>query len=439
MHISENAIRRPVTVIVLTAALLVLGGVSFTRLKLDFLPQVDFPFVGVQVPYPNAVPAQVERDITRPIEEILSTLGGVKETFSYSSADGAFVGVEFEFGRNIDVLRMEVKERMEKVRPLLPADILPYDIFTFNSNDIPILVGRISSRGTDLSNSYDLLERRVINPISRVEGVGRVVVDGIAPKDVTIYLLLDQILAHSVDVSRLFQLLERNNIDLTLGDVRNGQNRMAVRALGQIRSIDELEVMQVNDAGVRLSDVAEIVYAEPVPNYYRRINGESAIAFEIQKASGANIVDVSRRVEHVLENIRQDPALAGVDVVLFFDQADEITASLKGLLQSGLFGSLLAIAILLVFLRNFRSTAMVGAAIPISVVGACVYLFLANRTLNVLTMMGLMLAVGMLVDNAIVVLESIHRRQEKGEAPRSAAERIRRTASGMSRSTPDPL
>ena len=195
MHISENAIRRPVTVIVLTAALLVLGGVSFTRLKLDFLPQVDFPFVGVQVPYPNAVPAQVERDITRPIEEILSTLGGVKETFSYSSADGAFVGVEFEFGRNIDVLRMEVKERMEKVRPLLPADILPYDIFTFNSNDIPILVGRISSRGTDLSNSYDLLERRVINPISRVEGVGRVVVDGIAPKDVTIYLLLDQILA----------------------------------------------------------------------------------------------------------------------------------------------------------------------------------------------------------------------------------------------------
>ncbi|MCB9463387.1 MAG: efflux RND transporter permease subunit [Candidatus Eisenbacteria bacterium] len=423
MHISENAIRRPVTVIVLTAALLVLGGVSFTRLKLDFLPQVDFPFVGVQVPYPNAVPAQVERDITRPIEEILSTLGGVKETFSYSSADGAFVGVEFEFGRNIDVLRMEVKERMEKVRPLLPADILPYDIFTFNSNDIPILVGRISSRGTDLSNSYDLLERRVINPISRVEGVGRVVVDGIAPKDVTIYLLLDQILAHSVDVSRLFQLLERNNIDLTLGDVRNGQNRMAVRALGQIRSIDELEVMQVNDAGVRLSDVAEIVYAEPVPNYYRRINGESAIAFEIQKASGANIVDVSRRVEHVLEDIRQDPALAGVDVVLFFDQADEITASLKGLLQSGLFGSLLAIAILLVFLRNFRSTAVVGAAIPISVVGACVYLFLANRTLNVLTMMGLMLAVGMLVDNAIVVLESIHRRQEKGEAPRSAAER----------------
>ena len=243
MRISENAIRRPVTVIVLTAALLVLGGVSFTRLKLDFLPQVDFPFVGVQVPYPNAVPAQVERDITRPIEEILSTLGGVKETFSYSSADGAFVGVEFEFGRNIDVLRMEVKERMEKVRPLLPADILPYDIFTFNSNDIPILVGRISSRGTDLSNSYDLLERRVINPISRVEGVGRVVVDGIAPKDVTIYLLLDQILAHSVDVSRLFQLLERNNIDLTLGDVRDGQNRMAVRALGQIRSIDELEVM----------------------------------------------------------------------------------------------------------------------------------------------------------------------------------------------------
>lgn len=423
MRIFETAIHRPVTVLVATLALVVLGTVAFTRLRLDFLPQVDFPFVGVQVPYPNASPAQVERDIARPVEEVLATLGGVKEIFAYSSEDGAFVGVEFEFGRNIDILRTEVKERMEKVRPLLPSDVLPYSIFTFNSNDIPILVGRISSRGTDLANSYDLLERRVIDPLSRVEGVGQVVVDGIARKDVTIYLLLDEILAHSVDVSRLFQLLERNNVDLTLGEIRDGQRRLALRALGQIRSIEELQEMRVNDAGVRLRDVAEIVYAEPIPNYYRRINGEPAIAFEIQKASGANIVEVSRRVESVLAGIREDPALAGVDVVLFFDQADEITASLRGLLQSGLFGSLLAIAILYAFLRNLRATLIVGTAIPISVIGTCVYLFLAGRTLNVLSMMGLMLAVGMLVDNAIVVLESIHRRTELGDPPPEAARR----------------
>ncbi len=423
MSLSDTAIRRPVTVIVMTAALLVLGGVSGSRLKLDFLPQVDFPFIGVFVPYPNAVPAQVEREITRPVEEILSTLGGVNEIFSYSDDDGAFVGVEFAFGRNIDVLRMEVKDRMEKVAPLLPADVLPYSLMTFNSNDIPILVGRISSKGMDLSGSYDLLERRVITPISRVEGVGQVMVDGIARKEVVIYLQFDKILEHSVDVSRLFRLLEGNNIDLTLGEVRDGQSRMSVRALGQFRDVESVRNLQITETGIVLDDVADIVYAEPLPNYYRRINGESAIAFEIQKASGANIVEVSRRVNDVLDEIGKDPALDGVDVVLFFDQADEITNSLSSLLESGLFGSLLAVGILLVFLRNVRSTAIVGMAIPISVIGTCTYLYLSGSTLNVLTMMGLMLAVGMLVDNAIVVLESIHHRQERGEAPMEAAQR----------------
>ena len=128
----EISLRRPVSVLVMTAALLVLGFVSVTRLKLDFLPQIDFPFLGIFVPYPNAVPAQVEKEIARPIEEILATLGGVKRLESYSGADGAFVGVEFEFDRNVDVLRMEVKDRMEKVRPQLPTDVRDSQIFTFN-------------------------------------------------------------------------------------------------------------------------------------------------------------------------------------------------------------------------------------------------------------------------------------------------------------------
>src|SRR5690606_35615559 len=362
------SLRRPVSVLVATAALLVLGLVSVTRLKLDFLPQMDFPFLGIWVPYPNAVPAQVEKEIARPIEEILATLGGVKRLQSYSGADGAWVGVEFEFDRNIDVLRMEVKDRMEKVRPQLPSDLRDYQIFTFNSSDIPILVGRISSRGTDLSSSYDLLERRILNPLRRVEGVGRVVVDGIAPKDITIYLSLDKILAHSVDVSEVFRQLQGNNVDLSVGAVRQGSQQVAVRALGQLRSLEDLKNLRVNEAGVTLADIAEIVYAEPVPEYYRRLNGEAAIAFEIQKASGANIVEVSRRVNAVMDEIRQDPALSGVDVVLFFDQADQIKNSLRGLLESGLIGSLLAVGILLVFLRNFRATMVVSIAIPFCVV-----------------------------------------------------------------------
>ena len=421
LKLSDHALSRPVTVLVCTAALLVLGSVSVTRLKLDFLPQIDFPFIGVFVPYPNAVPAQVEKEIARPVEEIMATLGDVKELESYSDEDGAFIGVEFEFGRNIDVLRMEVKDRMEKVRPQLPADILDYNIFTFNSNDIPILVGRISAKGRDLSDSYDLLERRIINPLRRVDGVGRVTVDGVAPKDYTIYLNLEKIIEHSVDVENLFRLLNGNNIDLSVGQVRDGQQRVSVRALGQFRTREDIENLRVTETGLRLADVADIVYSEPPPSYRRRINGEPAIAFEIQKASGANIVEVSDRVNAVLDEIQRDPALDGVDVVLFFDQADQIKNSLAGLLQSGLIGSVLAIGILLFFLRKVRATLIVSLAIPISVIATSVFLFLTGRSLNVLTMMGLMLAVGMLVDNAIVVLESIHRRQERGEDAKSAS------------------
>jgi len=420
MSLSDFSIRRPVTVLVLSAALMLLGAVSVTRLKLDFLPQMDFPFIGVFAPYPNAIPSQVEEEIARPIEEVLATLGNVREIFSESDEQGAFVGVQFEFGRSIDILRMEVREKLDQVRPDLPADLEDYFIFTFNSNDIPILVGRISAQGRDLSNSFDLLERRVLNPIRRVEGVGRVQVDGIAPKQLTIYLLMEKLLAHRVDVDRLFRRLNANNVDLSVGKVQDGKQRVTVRTLGQFRTFEDVEELEVG-AGVRLRDIAEIVYAEPLPEYRRRLNGEPAIAFEVQKASGANIVDVSRRVHRVLDEIRHDPALEGVEVILFFDQADDIQRSLRDLLESGLVGSLLSVAVLFAFLRRLRTTLIVSIAIPFSVLATCVFLFLSGRSLNLLTMMGLMLAVGMLVDNAIVVLEAIIRRRERGDSALEAA------------------
>jgi len=421
MALSDFSLRRPVTILVVLAAVVVLGAVSLTRLKLDFLPKVDWPFVGVQLPYPNAVPAQVEREIARPVEEVMATLGDVKSLRSYSDRDGAFVGVEFDFGRDIDVLRLEVKERMEQVRPLLPADLEDYFIFTFNTTDIPVMEGRISAPGRDLAGSYELLERRIIAPLQRIAGVGQVVVDGISAKDVTVYLLLDKIIAHGVDVGQLFQTLNASNMDLSLGRVQDGRQRISVRSLGQFRSLDEIRNLPVNAAGIRLADIAEVVYAEPAPNYYRHLNGEPAIAFEIKKASGANIVDVSKRVHAELARIEADPTLAGIDVIVWFDQGENIQQSLKDLLTSGLVGSLLAVGILLVFLRRLLTTLVAAIAIPVSVIATCAFLYLSQRSLNVLTMMGLMLAVGMLVDNAIVVLESVYRRQEKGEAPRAAA------------------
>ncbi|MBK8232219.1 MAG: efflux RND transporter permease subunit [Candidatus Eisenbacteria bacterium] len=420
MSLSDLSLRRPVTILVVTLAAMLLGAVSIWKLRLDFLPQMEFPFIGVWAPYPNAVPEEVEREVVRPIEEVMATLGGVKHIFANCDQNGAFVGVQFDFGQPVDLLRVEVKERIDQVRPLLPNDLEETFLFTFNSNDIPIMEGRISSRGRDLSNSYDLLERRILNPLRRIEGVGRVEADGITPKQLTIYLRMDKIMEHKVEVDRVFALLNGNNVDLSIGHVRAGRQEVSVRALGQFKDFTEVEAMQISP-GVRLRDIAEVVYREPAPTYRRRLNGEPAVAFWIQKASGANIVEVSRRVNAVLAEMNNDPALEGIDVVLFFDQAEQIKNSLNGLLSSGWMGSVLALGVLLLFLRQVRQTLIVSIAIPISVIGTCAFLYLTGRSLNVLTMMGLMLAVGMLVDNAIVVLEAIFQRQQRGDSAFEAA------------------
>ncbi|HZL84124.1 MAG TPA: efflux RND transporter permease subunit [Candidatus Krumholzibacteria bacterium] len=421
MNLASLAMRRPVTVFMIVLSLLVLGSLSITRIKIAFLPDVDFPFIGVFVPYPNAIPTQVEREIAKPIEEVLATLGDIKDLFSESNAQGCFVGVEFDFGRDVNVMRLDVQERLDQVRADLPDDVQDLFLFTFNSNDIPIMVGRISAKGRDLAGSYDLLERRIIKPLERLDGVGRVQVDGIAPREISIYLKMDAIKAHSVDVGRVFAQLNSNNVNLSVGRVTRGGMHYNLRTLGAFSSVAEIEDLVISDAGLTLKDIADIEESEPEAQWYRRLNGESAIAFEIQKASGANVVDVSRAVHAELDRIGRDPALEGVDVVLFFDQADEIVESLNNLLSSGLLGSLLAVLILYFCLRNVRSTMVVSIAIPFSVVATCVFLYLTGRTLNLLTMMGLMLAVGMLVDNAIVVLEAIFQRHLRGERGQAAS------------------
>jgi HAE1 family hydrophobic/amphiphilic exporter-1 len=170
MNLSDYSLKRPVTIVVATLAIMVLGLVSLPRLKLDFLPKMELPFIAVWMPYPNSIPSQVEKDVVRPVEETMATLGGVQQMRSFSDQDGAWVMVEFEFGKSVSVLRLEVQEKMEQVRSLLPDDLRDYFIFTFDSNDIPIIVGRISATGRDLSQEYDLLERRTFDfLLSRAE------------------------------------------------------------------------------------------------------------------------------------------------------------------------------------------------------------------------------------------------------------------------------
>jgi HAE1 family hydrophobic/amphiphilic exporter-1 len=398
-----------------------MGIISAYKLPIEFFPRIELPFIGVYVPYRDSHPEFVERNIVKPIEEVMATLGGVSEIFSNAGEDDAFIGVEFNWGREVNVLRMEVKEKIDQIRAELPSDVEHIQIFTFDTNDIPILEGRISSIGHDLSGSYDLIERAIINPLKRIEGVGTVNIDGVEPKEVAIYLSLDKLKAHRVDVDRLFTQLQGANMSASAGEITADGLRYSIRSVGSFRSFEQVENLVVNAEGLKLKDIAYIYYGEPAVTYGRYLDGEKAIAFWIQKASSANTVDVAKRVHAAMEKMNRDPALEGINVLLFFDQSEEILHGLHSTRQAGIIGGLFAIVILYFFLRRMTTTLIVAISIPFSVICTLAFLYFSGRTLNMLTMMGLMLGIGMLVDNAIVVLESIFRHQSKGEESRNAS------------------
>jgi HAE1 family hydrophobic/amphiphilic exporter-1 len=422
MNLPTLAVRRPITTAMILVSVLLVGAIAFYRLPLAFLPTVDAPFMMVQIPYPNSHPIQIEKEITKPVEEILSTLSGVKSLNSNTTADGANFFLEFTWGQEIDVIRMKVSEKMDQVEPTLPPDIGPIVIFSFNTNDIPVVQGRIAAEGVDLSQNYELLEARILNPLRRVNGVARVDLNGVEPRELFVDLILDKIKEHSVDVGSLAQLLQSVSSNLVLGRAESGGLRYTVRSLGAFESMESLANLVIDERGLRLGEVAEITYEEPPIAYGRHLGGKYAVALDVYKESTANTVEVVREVTRVVnEDINNDPLLKGIQLWVFEDQADEITSGIDGLKKAGLTGALLATLSLYFFLRRTDSTVIVAMSIPFSIIATCGVMYFKGSTLNILSMMGLMLAVGMLVDNAIVVLESIDRRMRKERDRKKAA------------------
>jgi HAE1 family hydrophobic/amphiphilic exporter-1 len=406
MQLPRLAVTRPITTAMILISVLVLGGIAIVRIPLAFLPEVDAPFIGVIIPYPNSNPWQVEKEIVKPVEEVLATLPSVKTLNGQADADQAQIFLEFDWGLDLDIVRMQVSEKMDQIKPELPANIGEILIFSFNTNDIPVVQARVSAKGVDLSESYDLIESRILNRIRRVPGVARVDLDGVLPREIDVDLVLDRVREHNVDVGALIQNLQGSASNVVLGQIEDGGLRFTARALGKFTSVEEIGNLQINEQGLRLKDIAEITYEEPPIIHGRHLDMEFAVGLIVFKESTANTVDVVRRTMSVIRNdINNDPLLKGVNVFVWEDQGNEIMGGLTGLLKAGTIGALLAVFSLYFFLRRFDSTFIVSLSIPFSIMAACGIMYFMGKSLNILSMMGLMLAVGMLVDNAVVVLE----------------------------------
>ena len=408
MKHTEIAIRRPITTTVIFVALALVGMLAARLLPLEKFPDIEFPGIFIQVPYEGSTPEEIERLITRPIEEALATLSGVERMYSSSRDNQAEVFLQFGWDESMGVKGIEARAKVDGIRHELPDDVRRVFIFTGSLGDQPVLQLRISS-DRDLSNSYDLLDRLLKRPLERLEGVSQVQLHGVDPREIRILLDADRLAAHGIDLNELRQLLERSNFAVSAGRITDGGQRFSVRPRGEFASLDEIGNIVIDESNVRLRDVAEIALRSPDREYGRHLDRKYAIGVAISKSTGSNMVDVTDRVMAEVEKISRLPQMQGINIFSLDNQGDSVRESLSDLLNAGMVGALLALLVLYMFLRQVTTTLIVIAAVPFSLTITLGVLYFAGLSLNMLTMMGLMLAVGMLVDNAVVVTENVFR------------------------------
>jgi len=420
MRHTEFALGRPVTTVVFFVALALVGLIASRLLPLEKFPDIEFPGIFIQVPYAGSTPEEVERLITRPIEEALATLSGVEQMFSTSNEGQAQIFLQFGWDQSMGAKGIEARAKVDSIRHLLPEDIRRIFIFTGSLGDQPVLQLRISSEG-DLSDSYDLLDRLLKRRLERIDGVSRVELQGVDPREIRILMHSDRLAAYGVDIASLRDLLLSSNFAVSAGKITAGEQRLSVRPRGEFTSVEEIRNLAIDDRGLRLRDVADVELRTPERNYGRHLDQKYAVGVAVSKTTGSNLVDVTDRVLAEVDKVSKLPQMQGIKIFSLDNQGESVKDSLSDLLSAGLFGGLLAIVVLYLFLRQVSTTLIVTASVPFSILITLGAMYFFGLTLNILSMMGLMLAVGMLVDNAVVITESIFReRSESDNSPRKA-------------------
>lgn len=423
-HFVALCLSRPIATLTVHIILLAMGLLALDRLPLNSTPESERPRIRVVIPFPNATPEQVEQEVTRKVEEALSTLRGVQNLSSEARSGEGSVRARFAWGTDIDQVKLEVRERIARIKHELPMEDLDrIRIRGAWGDGEAVIRGRISAKGINLSQNYELLVNRLQRPLERIEGVAQVEMDGVTPLEIQVSFRQDDLERHGVVLQEVMDRLQENNVDRTIGDVIVDRKTRRVRITNAFRGIDDVKAFPVHESGLRLEQVADVSLQEGEIRFGRHLNQRFAVSIEVFKESTANTVEVSRKVLQRIEAMKDDPQLSGVDLLVWEDQGEMIVDALAGLKNAGLIGSSFALLILFFFLRRFTATGLVGMAIPISVLSALAFLYLLGRELNILTLVALMLGVGMLVDTAVVVVESIVRLNSEGHDVRVASVR----------------
>ncbi len=407
---TEVALNRPVTTVMAALAVLAVGLISAYLLRLEAMPDISFPGMQIVVPYAGSTPEEMEELVVRPVEEALATLSGVQEIRATAQSDQATFTVLFDWDRDADAAAFDVRTKLDSIRPQLPEGADRLLMFAFSSGDQPVAVIRIAS-DRDLTDQFEMLEKYLQRPMERIEGVARVELQGVEPREVRILVDPTRLAAYSVDVRVLREALGKANFSVSAGEITENDSRFTVRPIGEFGSIDDVRNLLLAP-NVRLSDIAEVEMVSPELTVGRRMDGKPAVGLDVFKSTQANVVDVADRVIAAIEKARELPQFQGLQILVVDNQADSIRSSLSELRKAGLIGAVLSFFMLLFFLRHLPTTLIVSLAVPASLLVTLAAMYFLGFTLNILTMMGMLLAIGMLVDNSVVITESIFRHRQ---------------------------
>ena len=410
---------RPITVLVVLATVLVVGLLAAVGIPLETFPQgFSLPFLVVSVPWADAPPQEVVDKILLPLEQELSTVRGLDHMSSRAFTGNARVYLSFKAGTDMDVAYREVRDRIQRARAQLPEDADRQFIFKQDLSAVPVVMIGV---GVDpqVTDPYNLIQNQIILPLRRIDGVASVNADGLEEKEILIELDRERTAASGLNIYQLAQELSGDNFTMASGNVLAGGSKLLLRSVARYPDLAALE-NRVLSTSVRLKDIAQVRYDEPEKTYVARVDGRPAIAVQVLKEGQANTLEVCRRVMAKVAEMQVDPRLTGLQIQPFFNQGDLITNALETLLNSGKLGALFAVVVLFYFLRRLRMTLIITLAIPLSMLMALAVMYFAGETLNILTLLGLMISIGLLVDNAVVVAENIYRHHDLGLSPREA-------------------
>ncbi len=422
MSLPEFSIKRPVTVLMAVMVCLLLGAISFVQIPVDLMPEIDSPSLTITTDYEGVAPEEIETLISRPMEQIVSSAPGVKRVSSTSSEGRSAVRVEFSFGMDIEVATDEVRSRLDRGRRALPDDVEPPTIFKFDVTQFPIMFLTMASDELDAKEIRSFAEKSILYRFERVKGVGQVRVGGGLRREIHVDLNLEKLRALNLSVSQVVNTIRQENMNRPVGPVTEGRFDVLLRTSGEFDSVDQiLNVALTSRQGVPVyvRDVAEVEDSHEDIRHYVGVNGKPALRLIMFKQSGSNTVKISDAVWAEVAEIEKDYPHLAIDKTM--DTADFINSAINNVKGAAGAGAVLAVVVLLFFLRSFSSTMIIGAAIPISVISTFALMYFNGFTLNTVSFGGLALGVGMLVDNAIVVLENIYRHREKGKSGKEAA------------------